>query len=75
MATELTRKEAIDHATEIVERMGNNEDLNKRGYKIDGWKPMTGPERADAIVKLATFLVGPARLVPPESPEAPEVTA
>lgn len=71
----MTRKEAIDHATEIVERMGNVEDLNKRGYKIDGWKPMTGPERAACIVQIAEFLVGPARLVPPATPEAPEVTA
>ena len=68
------RKVAIDHATAIVERMGNVEDLNKRGYKIDGWKPMTGPERAACIVQIAEFLVGPApRLVSPANPEAPEL--
>jgi hypothetical protein len=72
----MTRKEAIDRAAEIVEKMGNVEDLNRRGYKIDGWKPMTGPERAACIVQIAEFLVGPAPLlVSPANPEAPEVTA
>jgi len=58
----VTREQAIDKATEIVERMGNAEDLNKRGYKIDGWKPPTATERADAIIRIAAFLVGPDRL-------------
>lgn len=64
----MTREEALRIAFELVEQMGNAEDLNKRGYKIDGWKPMTGPERAEATVRLAEFLVGPkVELTAPES--------
>lgn len=55
----MTREEALRVAFELVEKMGNTEDLNKRGYKVDGWKAMTGTERAEATVKLAEFLVGP----------------
>lgn len=54
------RKEAVRLAAEIVEQMGNAEDTNKRSYKIDGWKPMTGPERTDAIVRIAEVLIGPS---------------
>lgn len=72
----MDRKEAVELAAEIVEKMGNAEDLNKRGYKIDGWKPMTGPERADAIVKLAEVLIGPgARSSTLESPLPPSDTS
>lgn len=65
----MTRQEALDHAFDLVEKMGNNPDLNSRGYKSDGWRPMTGSERADAVVLFAEFLVGrKVDLVAPESP-------
>lgn len=57
----MTREEAIDKATEIVETMGNKEPLNGRGYKIDGWKPPTATERTEAILRIAEFLTRPER--------------
>lgn len=59
----MTREEAIDKATEIVEAMGNTPSQNNRGYKIDGWRPPTIEERTDAILKLAGFLIGPPERV------------
>jgi len=65
----MNRLEAIEKATQIVESLGADEK-NNRGYKVDGWKPMAGPERVDAIIKLATFLIGPQTptLVAPDQP-------
>lgn len=63
----MDRESAVRLAAEIVEKMGNNPELNSRGYKVDGWKPFTGPERADAIVKIAQTLIDPE----PPSPVAP----
>lgn len=66
----MTREEAIDKATQIVEEMGNTPGLNTRGYKVDGWRTPTIEERTDAILKLAGFLFGPPeRVVAPVQPE------
>lgn len=65
----MTREEALRLAFQLVESMGADEK-NGRGYKIDGWKPLTGPERADATVRFAEFLMKPDppnRLVAPAS--------
>lgn len=67
----LSREEAIDKATAIVEAMGNKEPLNGRGYKIDSWKPPTATERTEAILAIATFLIGPDRLPTLVAPEQP----
>lgn len=65
----MKREDAVRTAFELVEKMGNNEELNKRGYKVDGWKTPTMAERADAIEKLADLLMDPEpRFVPPVSP-------
>lgn len=53
----MNREDALTTAYDLVEKMGASPDLNARGYKHDGWKPMTGPERTEAIIKLATFLL------------------
>ena len=50
----MTREEALRLAFHLVESMGTDEK-NGRGYKIDGWKPLTGPERADVTSLLAVF--------------------
>lgn len=55
----MTRDEAIDTATSIVEKLGNTADLNSRGYKVDGWKPPTLLERTEAILAIASFLATP----------------
>jgi hypothetical protein len=65
----VNRADALALAFDLVEKMGNTADLNSRGYKVDGWRPMTGPEKADAVVKFAEFLMVPT---PPSNLVAPE---
>lgn len=69
----MTREEAVRFAAELVEKMGNNPELNNRGYKVDDWKTPTIAERASAIVQIAEVLIGPqSALHQPSTLEAPE---
>jgi hypothetical protein len=71
MSGAMNRESALKTAFELVEKMGSTE-VNGRGYKVDGYRPMTGPERADAVVKLAEFLMLPEPMpVPRARLEAP----
>lgn len=73
MGIQMNREDAVRLAAELVEKMGNLEDLNKRGYKIDGWKSPTVTERAEAIEKIANLLIDPERQIK-QLPPAPSTT-
>lgn len=52
----LTRPEALALAVETVDKL-SGVATNSRGYPVDGTKPATLPERVNAILRLATFLL------------------
>lgn len=55
--TEVTRLEALEKATQVVEKLADP-PKNDRGYIRDGWKAPTFAERTESILTIAAFLLG-----------------
>ncbi len=70
----MKREDAVRTAFELVEKMGNNPELNNRGYKVDGWRPPTMEERAAVIERIANLLMDPPPVFVPPAPHGEDPT-